>query len=233
MLTLLRPEWDKAFLKAAHTTNPKQILHAFCFALEVDPETPISFEFVDELTQWAKEKSAACDHRIRKLTADAAHSIQFDRYGEYCFVRSDDCRDANEARCTHIQHNTTKTMYTLDQNIVFTNATWRIEENWSRYDACLVNVSSDMRQPIFKLFSKDFPNIFKPPARRTAQEKAAATKAARKRIADKEAAFYDELAATSGAEGYAATPSPAFQRKRIVTPMIKRRRLGKGPAVCS
>lgn len=222
ILTHLRNDWDRSPLKKMHTKNPKQIAYAVCFALGVDIETSIQQNYVDELMGWAEKRSTELSHRIRKATIDAAMSFQFSSFGVYSLVRDPSCADPNLTKATHIEHLQTKRQVLLDANTCITTADWFIKDHWSQDGAALRHKTSDMRQPLFSLFMRAFPDDFKPPVRKTAQQNAAETKAAKKRRVVWEEAL---MKYSDDDDGEPKTASLAISQRRILTtPTPKKRR---------
>lgn len=216
ILTHLRNDWK------AHTVSQKQITYAVFFALGVDTETSIEHDYVDELIEWAEQRSSNLGHRIRKVTTDAATHFKFEKFGEYALVRDESCADPNLTKATHVEHAHTKRRVQLDGNMCITTAEWSIGDNWSRDRAALRHQANDMRLPLFSLFSKAYPDDVRPPERKTPQQKAAETQAAKKRRAQKEEAFLKE---SDDEDGEQQIVAPPISRRRILaTPTPKRRK---------
>lgn len=177
ILSHVRGEHTKDCLEDLMARNPKQIRHAVCFALRVQPESPLETEFVDELLAWAAKRAEANVWRIRQVPISQAKELQFDRMGEYTLHRQEGTNDPNMERATHLMHGRTKLIAPIDSGLLVTKSDWLIAEKWSRTLAVLKHRKTQMSLPVFKLFCDTHPSDFKPCERLTPQKKAAATKA--------------------------------------------------------
>lgn len=177
----IRPDWDRAQLKKVHGHDNKQLYHLMYFPIGETEDCRVSHSFVGEFLKWFESRSSQLQHRLRKVVVEQSGQVSFAKYGEYTLVRAEACADTNMERVTHLQHVATKHMVELDASTCFTSSGWALDDNWSKYSAFLQSRTTAMRLPVFHLFNQAFPEHFPAQQKRSPQEKAAETRAAKKR----------------------------------------------------
>lgn len=104
ILSDLRPDWDGATLKTMHTADSKQLIHALCFGIGCELESPIPHEFVDQLLDHCRSKCKEFGNRIKDLTVSQAKLIGFEASGEYSFHRATRADGVEGDKTTHTHH---------------------------------------------------------------------------------------------------------------------------------